>query len=163
MKYNFQEQVGDERQREAVGMIAAYWKDMNCDVVDVSEDPQYYSRGIDLIRKYEGKDVMIDVKCDFLAHKTGNIPLEFIEVCPLDESKNAKIGWAYKRTLDEIQFLVWDTKELFVFPRRRLLEYAFGSERRAFASLHHNPIKYFTLGVLLPIEELRKEFSHVTL
>lgn len=158
MIYDFKVQVADDRQNIACKAVADYWRELGYEVMDVSHNENYFTLGIDLIRSIAGmEETRIDVKCDFQAHATGNVPVELIEVVGLDRAN--KIGWAYKDSLDEIHFYVWEDKIIYPIKRKTLLNLAFQDGRRGYASFHEKPFPYFTLGILVPIEELKKHQS----
>ena len=153
MSYNFQEQVSDNRQDVACKAVADHWRGLGYDVLDVSKNPDYYKEGIDLIRTIMGEDkITIDVKCDFIAHYTGNFPVELVEIMGRDNG--SKRGWAYKESLDEIHFYVWETKLIVPVKRKILLGLAYKDGRKGYASFHEKPFPYFTLGILVPINDI---------
>jgi hypothetical protein len=154
MSYSFVEQLGDDRQDVACKAVADFWCSQGYEVWDVSKNPSYFSDGVDLIRTINGNErTAIDVKCDFKAHLTGNIPVEFIEVVRKDDN-SIKLGWAHKESLDEIHFYIWETKQILAIKRKTLLDLAFQDGRKGFAAFHEKPFPYFTFGILIPITDL---------
>lgn len=163
--YNFKEQVAKEIQKQGTKLVANYWCSEGHNIIDVSEDKNYFNLGVDLIRQIDNEQETIDVKTDTKAHFTKNLLLELIEIAPKDIEKQIKLGWGYNK-IDEIDFLVWETKELFILPLNKFKEFAFTAEildRKGFASWHLEPYPYFTLGILIPITEIKKHFKFLTL
>jgi hypothetical protein len=153
MSYEFKKQVMDPRQDEACTAVERHWSSMGFEVRNVSKDETYYVTGIDLIRTIVGQDATnIDVKCDFQAHTTGNVPVELVEIMP--RHGGAKRGWAYKKALDEIHYFIWETKLIVPVRREDLLMLAYKNSRKGFATYHEKPFLYFTLGVLVPLQEV---------
>lgn len=151
MSYNFQEQLNDPRQKEGCNKVKRILQDDGLEVIDVSENREYFESGIDLIIKWPDSIETIDVKTDFQAHMTGNIPVELMEIVP----KNGiiKEGWIYKN-LDYIYYYIYHTKEIKKLSMQKLRELTFNKAWRGYASHHDKPFPYYTLGVLIPLEEL---------
>lgn len=151
MSYNFQEQVNDNRQKEGCLAVKKYLVEQGLEIQDVSENKEYFERGIDLIIKWPNEHETIDVKTDMQAHMTGNIPIELMEIVP--ENGRIKEGWIYKN-LDYIYYYIYHTKEIKKLPMKKLRELTFNKTWRGYASHHDKPFPYYTLGVLIPIQEL---------
>jgi len=162
MIYNFQEQLNDPRQREANKKCCEYWKNMSYSVEDVSEDSKFFDKGIDLIRTIGNEKCNIDVKCDFQTNKTGNIVFELIEICPI-EVGIFKFGWGYNKNIEEINYYLYDSGELIVLNLDKFRQLAFSKFRRAFSSFHITPFRYFTLGILVPLSEIKQHFEIIQL
>lgn len=161
MSYNFQTQLSDSRQKEANELVKNYWLGYGCEVNDVSENSEYFYKGIDLIRTLGGSSkTNIDVKCDFLTDLTGNIAFELIEIA--SENKNIKLGWAYGGFVDEIHYVIWNAKVMFILPLKEVRKIVFANALRGYASHHDKPFFYYTLGILIPIKEL-EQFERVQL
>lgn len=151
MNYSFKEQLNDPRQKEAVNVVIKYLKDQTYEVADVSEDPKFYADGIDLFKKIGDELTSIDVKCDFQAHNTGNVPLELMEIIPTNSYVQPKTGWGYKN-IDEIIYFIWETKEIIPVNLAKLRELAFSKDYRIFNAKHKN---YFSSGLLIPIADIK--------
>lgn len=50
--------------------------DKGYEVFDLSNDRVYQKKGVDFRIKNDLKDILVDVKTDYLMHRTGNIFLE---------------------------------------------------------------------------------------
>jgi hypothetical protein len=163
MSYNFQTQVGDNRQKEATQLVKKYWQELGYEIQDVSENSDYFSRGVDLIRTLlENEPLNIDVKCDFQTDLTGNIAFELIEIAPEDKTRSPKLGWAYGEFADEIDYVIWNAGVMFRLPLQELKQLVFASSFKGYASHHDKPFFYYTLGILVPVSSLDK-FEKVSL
>ena len=151
MSYNFQEQLNDPRQKEGCNEVKRILQEDGLEVVDVSENKEYFEKGIDLIIKWPDSIETIDVKTDFQAHQTGNIPLELVEVASMEG--NFKVGWAYK-DIDYIYYYIYHTKQIKKLSLKKFRELAFSKFRKGYASHHQKPFPYFTLGLLIPLDEI---------
>ena len=94
----------------------------------------------------------IECKFDRMSEQTGNIAIELIEICAFSK---IKLGWAFKK-FDELCYLNWYSKDIYRIPMKELKNMIFENPRKGFAALHKSPMNYFTLGILLPIEEIKK-------
>lgn len=148
--YDFQKQVNDPKQKEGNKLAMHYLLSLGEEIRDVSENPDYYKGGVDLIRVWPDREEYIDVKTDFMAHKTGNIPIELTEV--VSAKGVSKLGWYY--TNNEIIYLIYETKELIHFKKDELTD-IFSKPYKGYASHHIKPFPYFTMGILLPLEEIK--------
>lgn len=160
MSYNFKEQVNEPRQKQAVELCKNYLLSDGCEVTDVSEDPKFYKTGADLIMQIPDGEITIDVKCDFQAHSTFNIVVEFIEVA--SDRKEQKLGWIYNE-VEFIYYVIWETKELIILDKKILIKICLEKELRGYASHHNKPFYYYTFGLLLPLQEARKHFKSINL
>ncbi len=50
--------------------------DKGYEIFDLSNDKTYQKKGVDFRIKKDSKEILVDVKTDYLMHKTGNIFLE---------------------------------------------------------------------------------------
>lgn len=150
MNYSFSKQIKEPNQRQAVELCIAYAAKKGLILQDVSNDRSWYDRGVDLILYQENKQALIDVKCDEQISKTGNIAFELIEIC--GSNAYLKKGWAYSK-IDYIFYVDWNNKINYLLPLGNLFEKAFSKPHKGFSAYH--PVEnYFTLGVLLPLNEL---------
>lgn len=163
--YDFITQNRNPKQKEGNKKCLKYWQDRGYKVWDVSENENYFKSGIDLIKKLGLEETTIDVKTNFQVYKTGNIPFELIEISPLDKNRNIKPGWGYNN-VDEINFCILELNEMVILPLKEFREWVFTIDiprRRGFAAWHLKPFPYFTLGILVPLEEIKKHFKAVKL
>jgi len=150
MNYSFKRQINDPKQKEAVRFCAKYEMDQGFEIIDVSENPDWYDRGVDLIVKYPNFDMWIDVKCDERIAETGNIAFELIEIASYEGY--LKRGYAYSK-VHYIYYFDWHNKKFYKFRTSNLLKIAFSKSRKSFATYHPEE-RYFTLGILIPLQEL---------
>ena len=163
MSYEFKKQVNEPRQKEAVKLYCNYLRSEGCEIQNVSEDKNYYSLGIDIIKNVPNGVITMDVKTDFLAHKTGNLPFEVIEIASV-ENNCFKEGWGNKKGIDrvnEIVYFIWETKGIIVIELYVLQELAWNGEWKNYASYHKEPFYYFTCGFLIPIEKIKERAINV--
>lgn len=149
-EYNFQEQLNDTRQKEGLTLIKKHLLSLGEEIINVSENSDYFKRGVDLIRVLPDSEEFIDVKTDFQAHESGNIPVELIEVCSANNSQQVKLGWIYQN-IHEVIYYIYYSKKMIKINKERLKELTFSEPRKGYASFHRRPFNYFTLGVLVPI------------
>lgn len=151
-QFTFQEQNSKQEHKDGVQLCLKYLWEQGMSAKDVSNDPNYFEQGTDILVNSPDGEYNIDVKTDEQMWQTQNIVAELMEICGIEK---IKIGWVYKK-LDAIYYLNWQTKELYAIPLNELKEIIFSKPRKSFSAYHPTPIRYFTLGVLIPTIELEK-------
>lgn len=143
-------QVNDPDQKEAVKLCRERQLNKGNDLIDVSENSQWFERGADLIENSPGGNITYNVRCDKRICNTGNVAVELIEISSFNDY--FRKGYIYKK-LDYIYYVDWINKKFYLFPKEKLKEITFSKGRYGF-SIYHPKQKYFTLGVLVPLSEL---------
>ncbi len=104
-------------------MQANFWNDLDrgkvgerifCNVVadkgyeifDLSNDKAYQKKGVDFRIKKDSKEILVDVKTDYIMHKTGNIFLE--------TQDGPRVGWAKKTMADLIFYIDYNSNTVYV-------------------------------------------------
>lgn len=77
---------------------------------DVSKNPEYFSKDIDIIAYTENGTKAIEVKNDSLIHKTGNLFLE-----TLSDVENAADGWFVYSEADLLYYACDKTNRCFIY------------------------------------------------
>lgn len=131
--------------------LKKYLRANGADVEDVSNNPAYWKKDIDLI----ADGVSIEVKWDGAMATTGNI---FIETCS-DIDKN-KPGWFNFCQADKLYYGDAKNKMFYIFDFSQLKEYieahkAEYKERRA------RDTNKYSLGWLVPIGELKDLYTTI--
>lgn len=116
-------------------------------------------KGVDYwVTKMDGQRYSIQLKVDFIADKTQNLPFEVVSQARLD--RNSVIGSQFKMIeVDYIFFLLAPSLALYGYRVDEFLQYIIFnySTVRNFVTKNVNKGKeYWTLGGLIPIEELSK-------
>lgn len=75
-------------------------------IIDVTEDRAYQSKGIDFI--VEETNTSLDAKLDIQAVNTGNIAIETIS--KFQNGKTIKPGWVYTSEVNLVSYMYMDTK-----------------------------------------------------
>lgn len=150
MNYDFIDQLNKQSQKEAVRICLNYELQQGKEVKDVSEDSKWFEKGVDLIIIQPDGDIWIDVKCDERIHETKNVAVELIEIASINGF--IKKGYFYS-DIDYIYYFDWHNKKFYKFKLKTLQEITFFKARKGFSAFHPKQ-KYFTLGVLVPLEEL---------
>lgn len=154
-----------ERQRNLqVHFVDAFanWMENRTDVNYINRPTHiHYLSGIDLIVKLkDGRLVNFQIKTDFLADKTNNLPYGIISQAYSD--RPSKIGWGFDFTdeekKDKYEYLVYiiaATGEIIIIRIRELAKWVIDNYKglKNFSALNTD---YATLGVLIPIEVVRK-------
>ena len=154
MNYNFIEQNNNPRRKQAEVICKKYWQEEGFDVIDVSENPSYFHRG-DIIKKLGNEEEVVEVKYDAWAIQTGNIPFELIEKAEI--GGGTKLGWGYKIGIHQMNFVLFEesiAKSIIFTTREDIKEAAFSKDFKGFASYHPRE-RYYTLGVLIPYQEIK--------
>ena len=155
--YNFQEQV--EVQKKYYNLFKE-WLLKREKIVQVWDaSPEEDKKGIDLfIKTNDDRICSVQVKVDFKADTTGNLPFEVLSRAYLD--KESKIGSLFDyRDVDFFYFILAESHRIFGFKSRTILQYVIGhyNEFRNFKADNRD---YQTLGCLVPIEKIRHLAIH---
>jgi hypothetical protein len=155
--YNFQEQV--ELQKEYYNLFKEWLlkREKIAEVWDgtLEED----KNGIDLhFRTKNDEHHTAQVKVDFKADTTGNLPFEVLSRAYLD--KESKIGSLFDyRDVDFFYFILAESHRIFGFKSRTLLKYVI-EHYNEFRNFKADNGDYQTLGCLVPIEKIRHLAIH---
>lgn len=95
MQANFFKDLERGKSGEQVFINVA--QDLGYEVEDLSNNRHYQKKGVDFRITKGNKQLMVDVKTDYLMHKTGNIFLEL--------SDGPRQGWARKTEADLIFYI----------------------------------------------------------
>lgn len=150
--YSFQEEVNKPEHQEGNTLCLNYLLSCGKQAVDVSKDSNYFKRGIDIIVKNPEGEVSVDVKTDTKMNQTGNLAIEMVEICSVERKKS---GWVFSK-IDFIYYLNFASKDLYTIPLEELRKISFSQPFRGFSAYHKYPIKYFTLGILVPSKLFNK-------
>ena len=101
MSFDFIKQVNEINQKEAVILCQKYYANKGISLINVSENSDWFQKGADLIEETPEKQILIDVKCDEIIAKTGNVVVELIEISSYNGF--VKKGWAYSGILRDTQ------------------------------------------------------------
>lgn len=80
--------------------------ELGWELVDLSNDKAYQKKGVDFFVKKENKELFIDVKTDYVMHRTGNIFLELED--------GPRVGWAKKTKADLIFYIDYNSNRVYV-------------------------------------------------
>ena len=94
------------------------------EVEDVSDNPEYFDKGYDLIARKDGKEVHLEVKTDNKTWTTGNLCVE--EVSNYETNKP---GWLYTGA-DDVVIVFYD-------PYNEMLRYTKMKHLREFVATHY--------------------------
>jgi hypothetical protein len=153
-----------ERQRALqVQFVDAFanWMENRTDVNYINRPTHVQDlSGIDLVVKLkDGRSVNFQIKTDFLADKTNNLPYEIISQAYCD--RPSKIGWGLDFTdeekKDKYEYLVYiiaGTGEILIVQIGRLAGWVIYNFKglKTFSTINKD---YVTLGVLIPIMQIR--------
>ena len=103
MQAHFYEDLGRGKIGEQIFQFLL--KKMGYEVQDLSNDRMYQKQGVDFRITNETKDLLIDVKTDYVMYRTGNIFLELED--------GPRLGWAKKTKADLIFYI--DHKNQIVY------------------------------------------------
>lgn len=157
MNFSFERQINAANQDEAVKLCQKQQAQNGRGLVDVSKNSEWFERGVDLIEETPQRQILIDVKCDERIAETGNIAFELIEICSYRGF--VKRGWAYSE-INYIFYVDWHKKINYIFHLATLRYDVFKKSRIGFAAYHPKE-SYFTLGVLVPLSELRYKATNL--
>ena len=155
--YNFQDCI--ERQADYFNAFSKWLLSKSnikeCKLATEMEDKK---QGIDLwIITQEGREIPFQVKTDFKAEKTRNICFETVsQAYPPEACKESVIGWGFK--LDKVQyitFIIAGEGSIYIFKPPKLFAWVMQNYNclRGFKARNKT---YDTLGVLLPLEEVKE-------
>ena len=145
---DFFEDVARAKTAEAIVLNALEAnKKAGTEIIDVSENPEYYDRGDILIRMSSGKEVFVDVKDDTCVGRTGNV---FVEECAVYESGYVGEGWIHS-DYDFIAICSRDTCTIYIidFAKLKRLYRQLGKPIACHFSDHS------TYGTLVSLDNLR--------
>lgn len=74
MQANFWNDLGRGKVGERI--FCNVMADKGYEIFDLSNDKAYQKKGVDFKIKKDSKEILVDVKTDYVMHKTGNIFLE---------------------------------------------------------------------------------------
>ena len=111
-------------------------------ISDLSDDRVYQKKGVDFRIKNDSKDVLVDVKTDYLMYKTGNIFLEIQD--------GPRVGWAKKTAADLIFYIDYNSNTVYVLEWDSCADKI--DELRTVS--FNNQDGVHMVGALLPIDKL---------
>jgi len=154
--FSFEEQNSDPIQKQGTLLVLKYLSEQGFEVRNVSEDKNYFESGADIIILYPDGIEKRDVKTDKWLARTGNIAFELIEIFNIGGL--VKLGWGFKDNI--IDYLDWENKILYTFLSKDIRNFVFSDEGnksivKSFQCWHPNK-KYYTIGFLLKIENIKK-------
>lgn len=140
-------------------MQANFWNDLDrgkvgerifCNVVadkgyeifDLSNDKTYQKKGVDFKIRKGLKEILVDVKTDYLMHKTGNIFLEIQD--------GPRVGWAKKTKADLIFYIDYNSNTVYVLDWSSCA--AKMGELRTVTFYNQDGVRM--VGALLPVSKL---------
>lgn len=128
-----------------------YLRANGADVEDVSNNPAYWKKDIDLI----ADGVSIEVKWDGVLATTGNIYIETIT----DVEKN-KPGWYEICQADKLYYGDAQNKIFYIFDFAQLKEYV-EQHRKEFKERKARDTNKYSLGYLVPIGDLKNLYTTI--
>ena len=142
-----------------IGELRAYnyFQDNGWTVQDVTSNPEYWDKDIDLIVSSGAQSLTIEVKWDSRISTTGNM---FIEtVTDLDKSKDGWFSYCqadyiyYGDSINQL-FYVFKTDDLRKFVSSHIME-----ERKAADYNYRGILKKVSQGMLVPIKEFSQSYD----
>lgn len=142
-----------------IGELRAYnyFQDNGWTVQDVTSNPEYWDKDIDLIVSSGAQSLTIEVKWDSRISTTGNM---FIEtVTDLDKSKDGWFSYCqadyiyYGDSINQL-FYVFKTDDLRKFVSSHIME-----ERKAADYNYKGILKKVSQGMLVPIKEFSQSYD----
>lgn len=95
----------------------------NLDIEDVREQRFYQDRDIDFVIHYKNRDIMVEVKTDTMAYKTGNLIYEVVAHNSCDWGMITKADYIYEVLIDDcmqvVKTIMLDLKKWKQFIRDR--------------------------------------------
>jgi hypothetical protein len=149
MNYKFKEDI--ERGEIGENIIYNYFINLSNvnNVIDVRDDEKYRDMDIDFIVIFSnGEKLNIEIKTDYEAHKTGNLPYEY-----RSNIKNNTIGCLEKTKADYVFWYIYENQKIYKMDIKSVKKF-----------IHSYKNKYSQIdmgdnakGYLLPIEWLKDE------
>jgi len=153
-----------ERQKKLqVQFVDAFadWMENRTDVEDVNRPTHAQDlSGVDLVvKEKDGRVINFQIKTDFLADKTNNLPYEIISQAYSD--RPSEIGWGLdftdeskKQKYEYLVYIIAGTGEILIVEICRLAGWVIYNFKglKTFSTLNKD---YVTLGVLIPIMKIR--------
>lgn len=116
--------------------------DKGYEIFDLSNDKTYQKKGVDFRIRNDLKEILIDVKTDYIMYRTGNIFLELQD--------GPRVGWAKKTIADLIFYIDYNSNTVYVLEWNSCA--AKIDELRKVAFNNQDGINM--IGALLPVERL---------
>lgn len=116
--------------------------DRGYEIFDLSNDRTYQKKGVDFRIKNDLRDVLIDVKTDYIMYKTGNIFLEIQD--------GPRTGWAKKTIADLIFYIDYNSNKIYILEWSSCA--AKIDELRTVSFYNQDGIRM--VGALLPVNKL---------
>ena len=131
--------------------LKRYLRANGADVVDVSNNPNYWNKDIDLI----ADGVNIEVKWDGVMATTGNIYIE-----TLSDIDRQKSGWFNFCQADKLYYGDATNKIFYIFDFPQLKEYVEQHKKELKERVARDRNKY-SLGYLLPIGNVKNLYTTI--
>ncbi len=148
MAYGFREQL--ELGKAGESRLNGLWRDLR--VVDVSDDPEWRRAGVDRLLVFpDGRQVTVEYKTDFIAHRTGNLVFETVS-----DDVTGVPGWGLSSKAEYLVYLVEKAGVVYLIRLPELREWVLARVsmfRRAAADNG----TYRTLSLLVPFSMLEGE------
>lgn len=143
--------------REGEMDIQDYFRRHGCRVEDLSDDPEYRAKDIDMrVIPPSGRPYTVEVKTDRRAHETGNIIIEY----EMDRMQGQKSGWWYFCEADVLCFYIEQTRQALFLSWPIVKRMCIESKGRPCTFKNPIDINSVGRGRLLSIEkDLRKEHA----
>jgi hypothetical protein len=134
-------------------------KTQTSEVINVEDDPDYRKIDVDLIWKYAGRDIKVEIKGDTY-HRTGNFFLETHS----NEELNKPGCFMYTES-DYVFYYFVEIKKLYVMPMPETREW-FQKHKNEFRESRTqtdvgNGNRYTTVGRLVPIKTLIQNVPNI--
>ena len=152
MAYKRDKKLGDEGEKLVLNWLRE--KEGVTNIRDVSKDPQYQKKDIDILFTENGSEKQIDVKCDTMVDKTGNVFMEIIS----NNKKYTPGNFIYSEA-QYFYYVFSETKRLLVLPLKETRDYVFKHSEsfkigRCNNYGYNGEVLYTSLGRLVPYNKI---------
>lgn len=121
--------------------VADKLKELGWGIEDVSDNPDYWSKDVDLIATKDEDSRKVEIKADNYIDTTGNLNLE------LSNITRGNAGWFNFTQADFLAVYANQTEDIYIFPLVEVRKYVaeFGSSCRSYSSA--DPISNGTVNL----------------
>lgn len=138
--------------------LKQHFRRLGATVTDVSDNPSYWKKDIDLLVEQDGKNFSVEVKWDRVISRTGNL---FIEM--LSDIDRNKAGWFMFCEADYLYYGDAVNKKYYIFDFPKLKKYVLENKQkfteRCAADFHNGEIRKRSCGYIIPVEELKDLYT----
>lgn len=138
--------------------LKQHFRNKGATVIDVSDNPSYWSQDIDLLVNDDGNEFSVEVKWDKVISKSGNLYLEILT----DIDKN-KAGWFQICNADFLYYGDSKNKLYYIFEMAQLRQFVNENkqnlEQRCAADFFKGVLTKRSIGYLVPLEKVKDIYA----